>query len=77
MSDTRKNSTVRPESPLEELPMMLKVTEVASYLRVTRQMLYQVIREGGIKSVRVGKAMRISRDTLRDFIAGEKKEAGK
>jgi len=50
--------------------MMLKVTEVASYLRVTRQMVYQVIREGGIKPVRVGKALRISRETLRDFIAG-------
>ena len=42
----------------------LTVTEVASYLRVSRQTVYTLIREGKIPHFKVGNKVRIKRSDL-------------
>jgi excisionase family DNA binding protein len=47
-----------------DLPLFLTVDEAAKLLRVCKKTIYEAIQRGEIKAVKVGKALRIRRDSL-------------
>jgi len=46
----------------------LKVSDVVDRLKVTRQAVYNWISEGRLKAVKVGRSLRVSRNSLEAFI---------
>jgi excisionase family DNA binding protein len=54
---------------------VLKVKEVAAELRVGINQAYQLIERGEIRSVRIGRAVRVTREALDDFKAGREAAA--
>jgi excisionase family DNA binding protein len=56
-------------APIAELPPYLKIAEAASYLRVSRNMLYDEIRAGRLEVVKLNeRSWRISRAALEAWI---------
>lgn len=66
-------ATVRPSVWLmtsEEMPPLLfTVEEVARFLRIGRHRVFDLIREGALRSVKVGGSRRVSARALCDFVA--------
>ncbi|MEO3972393.1 helix-turn-helix domain-containing protein [Streptomyces sp. CAU 1734] len=54
---------------------LLTVAEIVSRLRLSRTTVYDLICTRRIVSIRVGRARRIPVQSVRDFIAGELREA--
>jgi excisionase family DNA binding protein len=54
---------------LASLPEVLTVREAASILRVGRNQLYQAIGRGQLRSVRIGRSIRIPKQALLDLLA--------
>ena len=55
-----------------EKPDPLKVQEVAEILRCGRNQAYELIQRGEIRSVRIGRAVRVTRSALEEFLAGDR-----
>ena len=53
---------------LHELPVTLRVEDLMPLLGIGRNTAYQLIRSGQMRSVRVGRQIRIPRDALLDFL---------
>lgn len=53
---------------LESLPLLLTVNELASVLRIGRNAAYQLVNDGEIQSIRVGRSIRIPRNALIQFM---------
>ena len=53
-----------------DLPAMMKVEEVAAFLRVDRATVYALIHEERLPVVRMGRVFRVSRKGLEHFLAG-------
>ena len=53
---------------LGELPLTLRVPEVASILGVGRNTAYSLIKSGELKSVRIGRQIRIPKEELLRFL---------
>jgi excisionase family DNA binding protein len=51
---------------------VLKVEEVAGELRVGINQAYELIQRGEIRSVRIGRAVRVTREALEEFLAGDR-----
>ena len=51
---------------------VLKVKEVAGELRVGINQAYELIQRGEIRSVRIGRAVRVTREALEEFLAGDR-----
>ena len=65
-TDTITNySTV---TTFNELPLALTVLEAGQVLRVGRNVAYDLVRSGQLRSVRVGKNIRIPRDALAEYL---------
>ena len=65
------------EAPIsvKEPADILTIKEAAEFLRIERKLLYKLIDTGEISAKRVGKAWRISRETLVAYISkGESNE---
>ena len=60
------------ESGFADLPLVLNVIDVARVLGVGRRRAYLLITEGAIRHVRVGRAIRIPRSALVEFLDGDK-----
>jgi excisionase family DNA binding protein len=54
----------------------LKVREVAAILRCGRNQAYELIQRGEIRSVRIGRAIRVTREALDEFKAGREAASG-
>ncbi|MER6911181.1 helix-turn-helix domain-containing protein [Streptomyces sp. NPDC000594] len=54
---------------------LLTVGEVMARLRLSRTTVYDLIRTRRLASIRVGRARRIPAQCIREFIAGELREA--
>ncbi|MTV25164.1 helix-turn-helix domain-containing protein [Nitriliruptoraceae bacterium ZYF776] len=54
----------------DELPMVLRVSEVAELLRVDPDTVYSMVRRGELPVIRVGRVFRFSRDQLIQFVKG-------
>ena len=55
-------------SDITQLPLALTVPEAGQVLRVGRNVAYDLVRSGQLRSVRVGKNIRIPRDALVDYL---------
>jgi excisionase family DNA binding protein len=55
---------------------VLKVKEVAGELRVGINQAYELIQHGEIRSVRIGRAIRVTREALDEFKTGREAAAG-
>ena len=53
---------------LHELPVTLRVEDLMPILGIGRNTAYQLIRSGQIRSVRIGRQIRIPRKTLLEFL---------
>ena len=52
----------------ENLPLLLTVGEMASVLRLGRNSAYQLVRDGNIQSIHVGRSIRVPRNALIQFV---------
>ena len=55
---------------LHDLPMTLRVEELMPILGIGRNTAYELIRSGQIRSIRLGRQIRIPRDALLEFLNG-------
>ncbi len=53
---------------IERLPLTLTVPETAQMLRIGRNSCYNLVRCGAIRSLRVGRRLRIPRDAVAEFL---------
>ena len=53
---------------LHELPVTLRVEDLMPLLGIGRNTAYELIRSGQIRSVRVGRQIRIPREALLEFL---------
>lgn len=60
-----KNRRVR---SLQDLPFVLSVDELMEVLDIGRNTAYALVRSGQIRSIKVGKIYRISRDAVEEFL---------
>ena len=57
---------------LHELHMTLRVEDLMPILGIGRNTAYELIRSGQIRSVRIGRQIRIPREALLEFLDGGK-----
>ena len=57
---------------LHDLPMTLRVEDLMPLLGIGRNTAYELIRSGQIRSVRIGRQIRIPREALLEFLDGRK-----
>src|SRR5215211_2520281 len=53
----------------DRTPGVLKVMEVADELRIGRNQAYELVRSGQLRAVRIGQAIRVTREALDEFKA--------
>lgn len=51
-------------------PMLLTIDETAAELRIARRRVYELINDGRLKSVKIGKSRRVRSSDLADYVAG-------
>ena len=52
----------------DDLPLTLRVEELMPILGIGRNTAYELIRSGRIRSVRIGRQIRIPREALLEFL---------
>ena len=57
----------RPTS-FDDLPLTLRVEELMPILGIGRNTAYELIRSGQIRSIRVGRQLRVPKDAVLDFL---------
>jgi excisionase family DNA binding protein len=68
----RPDETATPRSvvmTLSDYPEVGRVEEVAAVLRCSKWCVYDLINAGVLKSIRLGRAIRVTRRALEDFLA--------
>ena len=55
----------------------LKVQEVAAVLRIARSRVYELVGEGEIPSVRIGRSVRVSRNELERWLEGQRQPSAR
>lgn len=53
---------------ISNLPLALTVLEAGQVLRVGRSVTYELVRSGQLRSVRIGRSIRIPRDALVEYL---------
>ena len=53
---------------VDNLPLALTVREAGQVLRVGRSVTYELVRSGQLRSVRIGRSIRIPRDALVEYL---------
>ena len=56
------------ETPIQQTEKLLKATDLAEILNISRSMSYRIIQRGEIRSVSIGSAKRVRPVDLIDFI---------
>lgn len=56
---------------IDDLPLSLRVDELMIVLDIGRNTAYAMLRSGVIRSVRIGRQIRIPRDALIEFLRGD------
>ena len=57
---------------LDELPLSLRVEDLMPILDIGRNTAYELVRSGQIRSIKVGRQIRVPRDAVVEFLNGEK-----
>lgn len=55
----------------DELPLALRVEDLMPVLDIGRNTAYELVRSGQIRSIKVGKQIRIPKDALREYLSGK------
>ena len=58
---------------LDDLPLVLRVEDLMSALDIGRNAAYELLRSGQIRSIRIGRKLRIPKQAVEDFLAGKPK----
>lgn len=67
MNETNMNaSTIR---NINELPLVLTVSDISEILVIGKNTAYDLVRSGEIKSVRVGRQIRIPKSALLEYLS--------
>lgn len=53
----------------EELPLTLRVEDLMPILGIGRNTAYELVRSGKIRSIRIGKQLRIPKDALIKYLS--------
>ena len=53
----------------EELPLTLRVEDLIPILGIGRNTAYELVRSGKIRSIRIGRQLRIPKDAIQDYLA--------
>lgn len=61
----------------DQYPRLMNVEEVSSFLRVTPQTVYNMLRDGRIRAAKVGREWRFPRETLLELLRVSPVEPGK
>lgn len=57
---------------LDDLPMVLRVEDLMPILDIGRNTAYELVRSGQIRSIKIGRKIRIPRDAVADYLAQAK-----
>lgn len=63
-------SVAGPSAGPDALALLVKPEEAASLLQVSRSKIYELIRIGALKSLKIGGSRRITREALQEFVCG-------
>ena len=55
----------------DELPLTLRVEDLMPILSIGRNTAYELVRCGKIRSIRIGKQLRIPKDALVEYLSDE------
>ena len=58
---------------IEDLPLVVKVDDLAPILGIGRNTAYELVRCGQIRSIHIGRKIHVPRDAIVEFINGPKK----
>ena len=58
---------------LDDLPVTLRVEELMPILGIGRNTVYALVRSGRLRSIRVGRQVRIPKNALLEFLEGREK----
>lgn len=61
---------IRKYCSFDDLPLSLTVAEAGEVLRIGRSKIYQLVRCGEIRSIRIGRAIRVPRDAVAEYLRG-------
>ena len=53
---------------VEDIPLVLRVEDLSRALGIGRNTAYELLRSGQIRSIRIGRQLRIPRDELQRFL---------
>ncbi|MDY3281333.1 helix-turn-helix domain-containing protein [Dysosmobacter sp.] len=53
----------------DELPLTLRVEDLTFILDIGRNTAYELVRCGKIRSIRIGRQLRIPKDAIQDYLA--------
>ena len=56
----------------EDLPLTMRVEDLMPVLRIGRNAAYELVRSGKIRSIRVGRSIRIPREAVIDYLSQAK-----
>ena len=56
----------------EDLPLTMRVEDLMPVLRIGRNAAYELVRSGNIRSIRVGRSIRIPREAVIDYLTQAK-----
>ena len=56
---------------LDDLPLSLRVEDLMPILDIGRNTAYELVRSGQIRSIRIGRQLRIPRDAVLEFLNGQ------
>ncbi len=56
--------TIDRRTAIDDLPQLLRVSEVASFLDVSQGLVYELIRSGELPAVWLGRLVRVDRNAL-------------
>ena len=62
------NSDMRSVQRTGEIPTLLTVEEVAAQLRIGRNSAYNLVKSGQIKSIKIGRTIRVPKLAVLEFI---------
>lgn len=55
---------------LENLPVALTVDETAKTLHIGKALVYDLVRSGKLRSLRIGRKVRVPRNALAEYLDG-------
>ena len=58
---------------VEDLPLTLRVDELMPILSIGRNTAYELVRSGKIRSIKIGRQIRVPRDAVVSFLNGDQK----